>query len=74
MADTERLKELFARALSMRDPAERNAFLAEACQGDPELREQLDSLLHAAEQAGDFSRSNDAVPESRRRPGGPRHA
>jgi serine/threonine protein kinase len=54
MADTERLKELFARALTMRDPADRNAFLAEACQGDPELRQQLDSLLHAAEQAGGF--------------------
>ena len=54
MTDGERLKEIFTRALSIREPAERDAYIAGTCQGDPGLREQVESLLAAAEQAGDF--------------------
>jgi hypothetical protein len=54
MTDNERLKEIFTLALSMRVPEQRNAYLAAACHGDPTLREQVESLLAAAEKAGDF--------------------
>jgi WD40 repeat protein len=53
-SDSDRLKEVFAQALRTEAPAERESYLAEACKGDPELREQVDSLLRAHEQAGDF--------------------
>jgi serine/threonine protein kinase/tetratricopeptide (TPR) repeat protein len=54
MTNHERLKEIFTLALSMRVPEQRNAYLAAACHGDPTLREQIESLLAATEQAGDF--------------------
>ncbi len=54
MTDHERLKEIFSDALSIRGPEQRSVYLAGACQGDPALREQVESLLAAAEQAGDF--------------------
>src|SRR6266853_3490333 len=50
----ERLKELFAQALERKTPEEREEFLAEACQDQPEMRSQVESLLRAHEQAGDF--------------------
>src|SRR5215510_13816375 len=37
-----------------RDPAERAAFLAEACCGDEELRREVESLLAACVEAGSF--------------------
>src|ERR1039458_4334405 len=49
-----RIKEIFAQALERKSPAEREKYLAEVCQGDPELRRELESLLRAGEQAGDF--------------------
>ena len=54
MAEMQRLEEIFARAMLLRDPAGRATYLDEACGGDAELRRQVDSLLEAAEQAGDF--------------------
>jgi hypothetical protein len=54
MADQERFKEIFTHALSIRVPGQRDAYLAGACHGDPALREQVESLLAAAERAGDF--------------------
>jgi hypothetical protein len=38
------IEDLFAKALEC-PPAERNAFLDEACPGDPDLRRELQSLL-----------------------------
>src|SRR5216684_2075951 len=49
-----RLKELFSQALERKSPAELENFLAEACKDQPGLKEQVDSLLRAHEQAGDF--------------------
>jgi WD40 repeat protein/serine/threonine protein kinase len=49
-----RIKEIFALALERKAPAEREKYLAEVCQGDPELRREIESLLRAGEQAGDF--------------------
>jgi serine/threonine protein kinase/tetratricopeptide (TPR) repeat protein len=54
MDDTERLKEIFAQALRRKTAAERDSYLAEACQGDIELRHQVETLLQAHEKAGDF--------------------
>jgi eukaryotic-like serine/threonine-protein kinase len=49
----QQVKELFNAALE-RDPAERDAFLAEACAGDRALREEVASLLAEEEQLGSF--------------------
>ena len=54
MKAEERIKEIFAQALEKKSPVEREEFLAEACQGEPELRREVESLLRAGEQAGDF--------------------
>ncbi len=62
--DAERIKELFARALGKKSPAEREGYLAEACQGEPELLQQLNSLLRANEQAGDFLAQTVKIPPS----------
>ena len=59
-----RLKEIFAQARQRKAPAEREKYLAEVCQDDPELRREIESLLRAAEQAGDFLRPTIKVTES----------
>ena len=43
----ELVKELFGAALEL-DPRERAAFLDRQCQGDRELREEVEALLDAA--------------------------
>src|SRR5256714_97063 len=48
----QQLKQIFQSALE-RTPAERSAFLSEACADDPALRSQVDSLIASHEQAGD---------------------
>jgi len=48
-----RINELFASALA-RPPAERDAFLSEACNGDDVLRGEVASLIAAHDRAGDF--------------------
>ena len=45
---------LFHEALARATPAERAAFLAEACAGRPELRSAVEALLAAHEQSGEF--------------------
>src|SRR2546421_11696100 len=47
-----RINRLFEAALE-RDPAERSAFLAEACPDDEELRAAVESLLASREQEGE---------------------
>jgi WD40 repeat protein/serine/threonine protein kinase len=53
-ADSERIKELFSQLLAQKSPPERENYLAEVCGGDAELRQQIESLLRAHEQAGEF--------------------
>ena len=50
----QRVMETLADALEKRGQQEREVFLSEACEGDPELRRQVDSLMKARDQAGDF--------------------
>ncbi|MBV8632558.1 MAG: serine/threonine protein kinase, partial [Silvibacterium sp.] len=49
----ERLKDLFDAALELK-PEDRAAFLDRECNGDAELREELDVLLAADANAGSF--------------------
>lgn len=46
------LKQIFQSALE-RDPAERSAFLHQACGGDAELRSEVESLISSHDRAGD---------------------
>jgi serine/threonine protein kinase len=59
----ERIKEIFSLALQKKSPAERESYLAETCQGDLELRQQVESLLRAQEQAGEFLGQTGKLPE-----------
>jgi eukaryotic-like serine/threonine-protein kinase len=45
---------LFAAALEKQDPAERRAFLDQACAGNPALRQQVEELLQSNDKAGGF--------------------
>jgi WD40 repeat protein len=47
-------EEIFDKAIEIADPAARAVFLEDVCQGDKKLRAEVESLLSAHEQAGDF--------------------
>ena len=47
----QQLKQIFQSALE-RNPAERSAFLNQACAGDPALRSEVESLISSHDQAG----------------------
>jgi serine/threonine protein kinase len=47
-------ESIFAAALDRADPAERAAYLQQACAGDPELLRNVEELLRSHEQAGRF--------------------
>src|SRR5579871_2146129 len=47
-------RSIFAAALDIADPAERAAYLDNACTQQPELRKHLDELLTAQEKLGSF--------------------
>ncbi len=47
-------RDIFIAALQRRDAADRQAFLAEACGSDSDLREQVEALLCEHEQLGSF--------------------
>ena len=46
-----KLERIYSQALEL-DPSERSAFLSEACQGDHELRDEIESLLANASAGG----------------------
>ena len=50
----ENLKTVFTEAAAKASPQARAAYLDEACAGDPSLRAQIESLLAAQDQLGDF--------------------
>ena len=47
-------RDVFIAALQKDDPAQRQAYLEEACAGQPELRRQVENLLRLHEGAGSF--------------------
>jgi serine/threonine protein kinase len=67
-------RTVFERALDVAPGAEREAYLADACAGKPELRSDVDALLKAHEMAGSFldrpaydgNRTTDAEPIAER--------
>jgi serine/threonine protein kinase/WD40 repeat protein len=54
------VKSLFGKALELATPADRAAFLDEACAANPDLRSEVEGLLQALEKAGNFM--NQAAP------------
>ena len=44
-ANAERIKEIFLQALEQRAPVERENYVATACHGDTELREQVEGTV-----------------------------
>lgn len=48
------VKMVFDRASEIESPADREAYLAASCAGQPGLREQVEALLRAAAEAGSF--------------------
>ena len=51
--DWQQIEEIFQEALQ-RDPAQREAYLREACRGDSDLRREVASLLANHQEASDF--------------------
>src|SRR5258707_11825089 len=47
-------RSLFLDLLEMDDPAQRSAYLEQACAGSPEMRSQVEQLLSAHDMAGKF--------------------
>ncbi|MFC1792770.1 protein kinase [Planctomycetota bacterium] len=47
-------EDIFHKAIEITDSAERAAYLDEACKGDQKLRSEVEELLRALENAGDF--------------------
>src|SRR5262245_17409137 len=50
-------RDLFIAALQRTDPAERSAWLDQACSGDTEMRQRVERLLDAFAQAGSLLES-----------------
>jgi serine/threonine-protein kinase len=57
-------KTIFGEALPLSAPAERAAYLDRACAGDLVLRQEVESLLIAYAQAGDFLGQTRPLPAS----------
>jgi len=57
-------EELFHRALELKDPEKRAAYLDKACAGNAELRAQVDALLRWDSQAGGFMDLPDRDPDA----------
>ena len=47
-------RAVFGAALALTDPEQRARYMDEACRGKPELRQRVEALLRAYEQAGAF--------------------
>ena len=47
-------RDVFIAAFQKEDPAQRQAYVDEACAGRPELRQQVENLLRLHEGAGRF--------------------
>ena len=57
-------RTVFLNALDRPDPAERAAYMDEACAGEPALRERVEALLRSHAVAGDFLAPPAMSPES----------
>ena len=66
MAPERKPEELFHRALELKDPEKRAAYLDEVCAADEELRAQVDALLRWDREAGGFMDLPDRDPNTTR--------
>jgi len=66
MATEQNPEELFYRALELKDPERRAAYLEEVCAGNAGLRAQVDALLKWDSQAGGFMDLPDRDPDATR--------
>lgn len=66
MAPERSPEELFSRALELKDPETRSAYLDEACAGDEKLRAEVDALLKWDSEAGGFMDVPDRDPNATR--------
>src|SRR5262245_57641305 len=64
-------RDLFIAALQIPDPAERSAWLDRECGGDAALRQRLDVLLRALQQAGSLLEQPAVAPAATAGPDGP---
>ena len=62
-----RLKDIFLKAMDLSSPAERAAYLDEACTGDIDLRQRVEEMLAAADASGSFLEKPAAVFERHHR-------
>jgi serine/threonine protein kinase len=68
-AEQKRLaREIMADAVEKPDPAERAAFIEASCRNDPDLRQLVDALVQAHDQAGHFL--TDSTPVENKKPAG----
>ena len=67
----DKLIEIFSEALAKASPEERSRYLAQACGQDAALRRQVDALLQAHIESGDFLRASVVPPESQSLAEGP---
>ena len=51
--DLKRVKEVYTGALEQQ-PQQRQAYIEEACRGDQQLRDKVERMLAAMEEAADF--------------------
>jgi len=56
-ADPNRVEAIFAVVLAKTSPEERASYIDEACAGDVELRQRVEALLKAYDDAGSFLQS-----------------
>jgi eukaryotic-like serine/threonine-protein kinase len=56
------VREIFANALELKDPLERERYLAQACGPDAKLRQMVEALLLAHQEAGGFLQPTRVVP------------
>jgi serine/threonine protein kinase/tetratricopeptide (TPR) repeat protein len=61
---TESPKAIFENAFEISSPAERKAYLDETCADEPELRQKVEALLRAHEEAGSFLENPALAPGS----------
>jgi serine/threonine protein kinase/WD40 repeat protein len=62
--DFRRVQQILAEAVAISSPAERAAYVAQACGADAELRQEVERLLKAHELAGDFLEQPVIQPEA----------
>jgi serine/threonine protein kinase len=59
MADSTSTEDIFARALELGSATERQRFLDDACSGNDGVRSEVETLLRAHDEAGEFLADND---------------